>query len=155
MTALRRDETRPIHTRNLAIPIAYPFAPPRAGREPFAMSCISERHAWLAGVCVSFPDSSDCARSPQALRMKSALAGRLRDRGCSWIRVDGDGLRLALGDSCRWRTRPGWCCSVCIGALCVWLVARTAPRTPRARDGGASAIGGLTSRRIGLWPVMA
>ena len=115
MAALRRDETRPIHTKNLVIPIAYPFELPRGGEELFASSRILERHAWLAGVCVRFPTLLILRLIRRALRMKSAPAGRLRDRWCSSIRGDGDGLRLALGDSCRWRTRPGWCCSVCIG----------------------------------------
>jgi hypothetical protein len=55
MAALRRDETSPIHTKNLVIPIAYPFGQPCAGMEPFAIFRIPDRCAWLAGVCVGFP----------------------------------------------------------------------------------------------------
>src|ERR1700746_3381080 len=91
----------------MVISMTYPFEPPRGGEEPFASSRIFERHAWLAGGCVFFPTLLFLRLIPRALRMKSAPAGRLRDRWCSWIRGDGDGLRLALGDSCRWRTRPG------------------------------------------------
>jgi hypothetical protein len=53
MAALRRDETPPIHTKNLVIPTTYSFEQPRAGGELFAICRILERHAWLAGVFVS------------------------------------------------------------------------------------------------------
>jgi hypothetical protein len=53
MAALRRDETSPIHTKNLVIPITYSFQQPRAGEELFAICRIFQRHAWLAGFFVS------------------------------------------------------------------------------------------------------
>src|SRR6516162_4200200 len=86
MAALRRDETWPIHTKNLAIPIAYPFEQPRAGEEPFAISRIPDRHAWLAAVCVGFPTFLVLRLISQASRMNSAPADRLDGRWRSWIR---------------------------------------------------------------------
>ena len=70
MAALRRDETGPIHTKNLVIPIAYmiPVAyissMPRPGVEPFASSRIGDRYAWLAGLMCPLPDSCDPAPGP-------------------------------------------------------------------------------------------
>jgi len=43
--------------------MAYPFEPPRAGREPFAISRISDRHAWLAGFVSAFRLFWSCAWS--------------------------------------------------------------------------------------------
>src|SRR2546422_11573031 len=68
------------------------------------------------GSCFRFPIVLVLRLIPRALRMSSALADRLDGRWRSWIRGDGDGLRLALADTGRWRTRPGWRYSVCVGA---------------------------------------
>jgi hypothetical protein len=80
MAALRRDETSPIHTENLVIPITYPFGHLRADEEPFAISRIADRRAWLAGVCVGFPTFLVLRLISRASRMSSALADRLSGR---------------------------------------------------------------------------
>src|SRR5215813_276858 len=58
MAALRRDETGPIHTKSLVIPIAYPFEQPRAGEEPFAMSRIPSVTLGWRGFLCRLPDFS-------------------------------------------------------------------------------------------------
>jgi hypothetical protein len=73
MAALRRDETGPIHTKNLVIPTSYTiptvlyFEQTLPGPEPFAVSRIADRHAWLAGFMCALPDSSDLEPGPASL----------------------------------------------------------------------------------------
>ena len=96
MAALRRDETRPIHTKNLVIPIAYAFEPPRTGEEPFAISRIPDRYAWLAGVRVGFPTFVVLRLISRASRMNSALADR------QWPMVSGDTGEMAMDYEWLW-----------------------------------------------------
>jgi hypothetical protein len=67
MAALRRDETERIHDKKWVIPIAYPFEQTRPGVELFAISGISDRHAWLAGFMFSLPDCPGPAPDPASL----------------------------------------------------------------------------------------
>jgi hypothetical protein len=66
--------------KNSVIPIVYPFEQPRIGEEPFAISRIPERRAWLAGGCVGFPTFLVLRLISRASRMNSTLADRLSGR---------------------------------------------------------------------------
>jgi len=90
------------------------------------------------GVCVGFPTFLVLRLISRAVRMNSTLADRLSGRWHWWIRGDGDGLRLAVGDVGARHIPPGWHGPTHIGTGCLLLVARAPPRTAWAWDRGTS-----------------
>src|SRR5262249_43938540 len=95
--------------------------------EPFAISRIADRCAWLAGVCVGFPTFL-------VLLLIASLAhefgsGRPPQWSMALMGGDSNGLRLAVGDVGARHIPPGWHGPSRIGTPCLLLVARAAPRT--------------------------
>jgi len=65
--------------------------------EPFAISRIPERYAWLAGVCVGFPTFVVLRLISQASRMNSALG-----RPPQWPMMFGDTGEMAMDYEWLW-----------------------------------------------------